>query len=241
MPPHKRLIVGAALAAASTVLTTCRLDELVAPPPAGVLTISISEVSDSAAVGSTERLEVTVELTNPGERNLSWSASKLQGGSWLILSATSGTVPTTVTVTLNPAGLPVGVYQDTVAFQAGTSTGEPTRIPVRYTIHPCAAPDASFGTEASDSLTTTSCGAPHRVGRFAAAFSFDAAAGDSVSASAVSADFDTYLVISSALDGTTVPLAESDDCLGASGDACIVYALVSDSGTYYVEVTSSAR
>jgi hypothetical protein len=77
-----RLAAPAALIPATVLLTTCRLDQLISPPPIGSLTTSPTSIIDSAAVGSTGQRVYGLEISNPGERNVSWTASRgdLQSG-----------------------------------------------------------------------------------------------------------------------------------------------------------------
>ena len=70
-----------------------------------------------------------VQLTNAGTGALNWTAaastSKTStGGSvnWLSVSATNGTAPSVVTVSVSPQGLPAGVYLGQALFQAASSS-----------------------------------------------------------------------------------------------------------------------
>ena len=75
-----------------------------------------------------------VEIHNGGSGTLSWTASKstADGGSWLTLSATSGTAPSILTMGITPTKLPggglvAGTYCGQVLLKA---TGDATTIPV---------------------------------------------------------------------------------------------------------------
>jgi hypothetical protein len=233
--------VAAAFGAATVLLTTCRLDELISPPPVGPITTSIAEIVDSAAVGSIEQRVTSIGVDIPGERAAAWTATSAGESPWLSLSATSGTVSDRLTATLIPANLPVGVYQDTIRFQVGTEASNLTELPVQFTIHPCSVIEISPDTAVTDSVTTSSCAAPRLDDRFAAVFGFTAAAGDSVSVTLTSTDFDAYVVLDSTMDATTPPLAEADSCDGVDGNPCLVYLLLSDSGRYFVAATTAQQ
>ena len=84
--------VAAACGWATVLLTTCRLDELISPPPVGPLTTSISQIVDSAAVGSIEQRVTMIKVAIPGERAASWTVTSAGDSPGLSLSAASRTV-----------------------------------------------------------------------------------------------------------------------------------------------------
>jgi len=231
--------VAVAFGSATVLLTTCRLDELISPPPVGPLTTSIAQVIDSAAVGSIEQRVITIELAIPGERDVSWTAARAGTGAWLSLRAASGAASDSLTVALSPANLPIGIYQDTILLKVGGGASGPTELPVRFTIHPCSVVDISPGTVVTDSVTEASCAGPRRANRFAAVFGFEAAAGDSVSVLMTSPDFDAYLVLDSTTKVAAPPLVEADHCQGADSDPCLIYVPLPDSGRYFVGATTA--
>ncbi len=80
----------------------------------------------------------TIRLTNTGTGAADWSASvsTVKASSaittdWLILSATSGTAPSSLTLTVSPQGLTPGVYMAQVSFQ---SSGGSSSMPVTLTV-----------------------------------------------------------------------------------------------------------
>ena len=237
--PIRHLGTAATLIVMAVVVQTCKLDELVTPPPGGTLAISPVQLRDSAAVGSTPLRVWSIEVTNTGTGVLSWSASRALGSAWLVLSATSGTAPSTVSVSLNPAGLPVGIHRDTIIVVVTDSPTDPTRVPVQFTIFPCRVTSIALGSVVTDSLVDADCEAPHRTGHPAKLFSFSAAGSDSVTINLRSSAFDAYVIVDSASAGFAVPLAETDDCQGASGDPCLTYLLLPRAGSYIVEATAA--
>ena len=234
-----RLVTVMLVIAVALPLTTCRLDQLISPPPAGTLVVSSGEIVDSAAVGSMLPRALTLSLSNPGERQQSWSATHAQGGTWLELDPTSGTAPSSLTVTLDPAGLSRRVYRDTIVFAGGSGETEPTRVPVQFTSHACLSKPLAKDTVIVDSLTTADCVAPHRADHYARVIRFDANQGDSVSVWMESGDFDSYLVLDSVAQGTASALAESGSCQGEAGNPCLRYVLLPASGSYFIEATTS--
>jgi hypothetical protein len=229
----------AVLLVSTVVLTTCQLDKLVGPPASGSLTVSINAVEDSAAVGSAAARTTALELGSSGPGTLSWTATLANGSAWLTLGASSGTAPTSLSATLDPQGLAVGTHRDTILLTAAGGSAQLTRIPVEFTIVPCRVESLTSGATLNDSLTTSSCGAPHAVGRFARLFGFSADVGDSVTIGLSSTAFDGFLIVDSSASGTGVPLAQEDNCRGVTGDACLPYLLLPETGDYVVEVTSS--
>ncbi|MEE8115770.1 MAG: hypothetical protein V3T28_01575, partial [Gemmatimonadales bacterium] len=235
----RRLGIAVVLVATAILVQTCKLDELVTSPDSGTLALSPVQLLDSAAVGSRSVLVRTLEITHTGPSALSWTARRAQGSAWLVLSATNGTAPSTESVFLNPAGLPVGVYYDTIIVSLASSPSDPTRIPVRFTIRPCAVESIALGAGITDSLVESDCEAPHRTGRSAKLFRLSATSGDSVTIVMRSTAFDAYLIVDNPGSGLAQPLAEAGDCLGATGDPCLIYLLLPRSGTYVVEATAA--
>ena len=69
----------------------------------------------NAAAGSTAPISRVIDIANGGTGTLSWSAAVNAGNAWLSVSpasgsSASGTVPSTLTVQLNPSGLAAGQY-----------------------------------------------------------------------------------------------------------------------------------
>jgi trimeric autotransporter adhesin len=84
--------------------------------------------------GSPANNQITV--SNTGEGVLKWMASVVmnQGSGWLSISASSGTAPSTVTITADPGSLAAGVYTGTVTFTSPAATGSPAILQVTFTI-----------------------------------------------------------------------------------------------------------
>jgi len=165
------------------LLATCQVDKLTnTPPPLATLSVAPAEVRDSAAVGSVGVDGDSLAVVNTGPGTLAWSARLALGGSWLaFVGATNGTAPAKLRLAFNPAGLPTGVYRDTVVVSAENASGSPGRVPVEFIVHPCMAVPIGFNVPRTDSLTTWDCAAPHRANSFARVYSLAANAGDSIS------------------------------------------------------------
>src|SRR5439155_22349003 len=142
MPPPvksstvRRAVVSAIPLALAALLCTCQLDELVSPSPPPQLLISPPEINDSAALGTTgSRVRsLAVKSEDPGG---SWRASVSGGSQWLELDRTQDTVPSTLGVSLKPAGLQAGTYRDTVLVTPD-GADQPVKVPVSFAIAPLA-------------------------------------------------------------------------------------------------------
>ena len=121
--------MGAGWCTLLVLLATCKLDKLTnTPSPIAMLAVAPMRVVDTAALGSVAMHRDTVTLTNAGNGTLSWRARAMRDAPWLGLSAGSGTAPTKLSVALDPRGLALGVYQDTVLISAENAAGSPALV-----------------------------------------------------------------------------------------------------------------
>ncbi len=72
----------------------------------------------------------TLSLSNGGGGTLNWNASS--NVSWLSVSPTSGTAPSTLTVSVDPFGLDIGTYSGAITLTAAGAS--PVTVPVTLTI-----------------------------------------------------------------------------------------------------------
>ena len=151
--------------------STCKLGELVNPSRPGILSVSPLQVTDSAPAGSTAPRTLTVSVSSVASADgLAWSARIAQGSSWLHLTPLSGSAPDSVTLSLDPAGLAVGSYRDTLIFNIAGSALAPLTVPVEFRVIGCLVAEVSPTAVLQDSLTTRDCSAPARPGRFGRLF-----------------------------------------------------------------------
>ena len=117
MRTFRRLCALGAVALAS-VSVACHLDMLLKSKgnPQAVLTVSPSEVRDSARAGSHDVRSADVAITNGGGGALTWTATDHSG--WIHLEPHEGEVPGTLTISLDPEDLAPGVYQGDVTVLA---------------------------------------------------------------------------------------------------------------------------
>jgi len=121
------------------------------PPNTNVAIQSIEFIPSSTAVsiaGSRSQLQFTWTLGTPlpssqvvsvasaSSSSLSWTAAS--NAPWLALSPSSGTAPGNVAVSINPAGLVVGVYNAAVIIGATGAGNSPLTIPVTLWVMPAA-------------------------------------------------------------------------------------------------------
>ena len=74
--------------------------------------VSPSSFSFTATAGGANPANQSLSITNTGGGTLNWTAS--DNATWLSISPTSGTAPSTVTVSVNIAGLTAGTYNGTI-------------------------------------------------------------------------------------------------------------------------------
>jgi hypothetical protein len=101
------------------------------PVTLAVSTAALSVTPASIAFfGATSMSPATqaIQVSNSGTGNLSWTASDTT--SWLGLSSTSGSAPSTITVSPNSTILGTGSYNDTITISSPDVTNSPAQIPV---------------------------------------------------------------------------------------------------------------
>ena len=74
----------------------------------------------------------TIQIRNNGDGTLTWTAAKTH--SWLVLSASSGTAPSTIDVTVDTTQLFDGQYEDTIVINAADAENSPQNISVELTV-----------------------------------------------------------------------------------------------------------
>ncbi|HMG35958.1 MAG TPA: S8 family serine peptidase [Blastocatellia bacterium] len=97
-------------------------------------TIGVSPASFtfSATAGGANPASQSLSVTNNGGGTLTWSAT--DDGTWLTIAPTSGTAPSTVTLSVNTAGLAAGTYNATITVSATGATNSPVSVPVTLTV-----------------------------------------------------------------------------------------------------------
>lgn len=106
----------------------------VAGPTIGV---SPASFTFSATAGGANPANQSLSISNTGGGTLTWSAST--NTTWLSVSPTSGTAPSTTTVSVNIAGLAVGTYNGTITITATGASNSPLNVPVTLTVNSASA------------------------------------------------------------------------------------------------------
>jgi uncharacterized protein (TIGR03437 family) len=79
---------------------------------------------------------IQVVNSGTGTTALSWTATP--SDSWLSVSATSGTAPSTASVSVDPAALSAGTYNGSIQITAVGASNSPASVPVTLTVAPAA-------------------------------------------------------------------------------------------------------
>lgn len=111
-------------------------------PPTPVLGRSPATLSFAYELGGTAPATQTIAVTNAGGGgSVAWTVS--DNAAWLSTSPSSGTAPSTITVTADPASLAVGTYTGTITITAAGVDGSPQTVAVTFVI--TAAPLSAAG------------------------------------------------------------------------------------------------
>lgn len=118
--------------------------------------VSPASFSFSATAGGANPANQSLSITNTGGGTLNWSAS--DDAPWLTVAPTSGTAPSSATLSVNTTGLAAGTYNGTITISATGATNTPVSVPVTLTVNPPAAPTIGVS-PTSFSFTATAGGA----------------------------------------------------------------------------------
>ncbi len=96
------------------------------------IAVTPTSLQFTAAVGGTAPAAQSIDITNSGTGTLAWTATSSQ--TWLTLSATSGTAPSTPAVSVNPAGMSAGTYTGSISIAASGASNSPVSVAVTLTV-----------------------------------------------------------------------------------------------------------
>jgi len=113
---------------------------------------SRSQLHFTSTTGASAPAPQTVSVASATGSNLSWTASG--NASWLALSASNGTAPVSIAVSVNPLGLAVGVYNAAITISSAGAGNSPLTIPVTLWVMPTAT--VNTGCNISASLSSQS-------------------------------------------------------------------------------------
>jgi uncharacterized protein (TIGR03437 family) len=99
--------------------------------PQSTLAVSPTTLQFTAPLGGTAPNQ-SIQITNSASGTLNWTATAAvtSGAGWLSLSPSSGTAPSTLTVSVAPAGLAAGTYTGTISVAAAGASNTPASIGV---------------------------------------------------------------------------------------------------------------
>ncbi len=110
---------------------------LTIPVTLSVETAALSTTPSSLAffaASGTNPAAQTLQIRNLGIGTMNWTASKTSG--WLSLSTTSGTAPSTITVSADSGASGNGSFTDTITVTAAGAANSPANIPVSFQVGP---------------------------------------------------------------------------------------------------------
>jgi uncharacterized protein (TIGR03437 family) len=105
---------------------------VVSPSTTTAIAASPSSLQFAYTAGGTVPAAQSIQITNSGTGTLAWSAKA--SASWLSLSATSGTAPSTLSVSISPASLTAGTYSGNIQLSATGASNSPLTVAVSLTV-----------------------------------------------------------------------------------------------------------
>ncbi|TKB66637.1 MAG: hypothetical protein E8D47_06590 [Nitrospira sp.] len=120
--------------------------------------LSMSSLTFSGTVGSTNPAPKTFSISNTGGGTLTWTVNDTAG--WLILSPTSGTNSGSVTASIAASGLATGTYSTTVTVSAPGATAKTLAVTLAITQ---ATSTSGFSISPASLAYTGTVGGPNQV------------------------------------------------------------------------------
>jgi uncharacterized protein (TIGR03437 family) len=110
------------------------------------LAASPTTLSFSYSVGGVAPASQSVSVTSLGSAlSFTAAATTTSGSNWLSVSPSNGTTPATLSVSVNPTGLPSGIYHGGITVTPGGSGNQPLSFAVTLTVTGAGAPVISSG------------------------------------------------------------------------------------------------
>ena len=112
----------------------------VAASASPALSLDTTSLAFAYTAGGSLPTSQAFNITNSGTGSLTWSASVNSAATWLILDSMSGTAPTTVNVSVNPALLTTaGTYTGTITISGTGASNSPATVSVTLVVSAAAA------------------------------------------------------------------------------------------------------
>jgi hypothetical protein len=102
------------------------------PASAAILQANPSALSFTMTIGEATPNGQSIALSDSSGSPASWTAQADQ--SWIVLSSSAGSLPSQVSISMNPQGLSTGTYSGHVQITAAGLSGSPVSIPVSFAI-----------------------------------------------------------------------------------------------------------
>jgi hypothetical protein len=102
------------------------------PTTGAVIATTPTSMSFTGLAGGANPASQALTISNSGTGTLTWTATS--NAPWLTLSATSGTAPSSVTISASTAGLPAGTNNGTITITAPGAPNSPFNVPVTLTV-----------------------------------------------------------------------------------------------------------
>jgi len=105
-----------------------------APAAEARIGLAPASLSFSGKAGGANPASQSLTVSNSGGGTMAWTATKVLGAAWLLLTPAGGTAPSAVTVSVNVAGLAAGTYGDTIRVAAPGAGNSPSQVPVSFVV-----------------------------------------------------------------------------------------------------------
>jgi uncharacterized protein (TIGR03437 family) len=105
---------------------------IMAAAPGASLAAAPSSLQFADTAGGAIPAAQSIQISNGGTGTLAWTATSNE--SWLTVSPASGTAPSTVTVSVSPAGMTAGSYTGAVTITASGASNSPLSVAVTLTV-----------------------------------------------------------------------------------------------------------
>lgn len=112
---------------------------VLAAPSAPALSLGSTSLNFTYTMGGNLPAAQPLTISNSGSGTLTWTASVNSTATWLSLDSLSGTAPSTVNVSVNPATLSAGTYTGTITITGAGAENSPATVTATLVVTPAAA------------------------------------------------------------------------------------------------------
>jgi uncharacterized protein (TIGR03437 family) len=123
---------GLSIIGVSAVAGNDAMAIMAALPNPSTISGSPTSLQFAYTVGGTAVAAQSIQITNSGSGTLNWIATA--SAAWLTVSPASGTAPSTLSVSVSPAGLSAGTYTGNIQITASGASDTPFSVPVTLTV-----------------------------------------------------------------------------------------------------------